>query len=81
MLKEVYDLLSELSHPVVKLIAYSIIAQACVSALASWLLWRLWAFTIQPRLRPEEPKELPYWIPGSSSWLLSKYIHPGTNEK
>lgn len=27
------------------------------------LLWRLWKFTIRPRLHPDEPKELPYWIP------------------
>ena len=26
-------------------------------------LWRLWRFTIRPYLRPDEPKELPYWIP------------------
>jgi hypothetical protein len=28
------------------------------------LLWRLWRFTILPSYHPEEPKELPYWIPG-----------------
>lgn len=28
-----------------------------------WLLWRLWSFTVLPNFRPEEPKELPYWIP------------------
>ena len=27
------------------------------------LLWRLWAFTIVPLLRPDEPRDLPYWIP------------------
>ena len=27
------------------------------------LLWRLWAFTLHPMLRPSEPQELPYWIP------------------
>ena len=29
----------------------------------SYLLWRLWAFTFKPMLRPNEPKPLPYWIP------------------
>ncbi|KAK9423449.1 putative Cytochrome P450 [Seiridium unicorne] len=27
------------------------------------LVWRLWRFTITPRMKPSEPKELPYWIP------------------
>lgn len=27
------------------------------------LAWRLWCFTIRPYLRPQDPKELPYWIP------------------
>ena len=30
---------------------------------ASLLLWRLWRFTIAPSYRPNEPKQLPYWIP------------------
>ena len=35
-----------------------------VSPLFSALLaWRLWAFTIRPIWYPNEPKELPYWIP------------------
>ncbi|KAL8729917.1 MAG: hypothetical protein Q9181_004832 [Wetmoreana brouardii] len=25
--------------------------------------WRIWRFTISPRLHPEEPPELPYWVP------------------
>ncbi|KAF2276917.1 cytochrome P450 [Westerdykella ornata] len=29
----------------------------------AWLLWRLWRFTIHPRLYPDEPKTYPYWIP------------------
>ena len=24
------------------------------------LLWRLWRFTIEPMMKPTEPKELPY---------------------
>lgn len=30
------------------------------------LAWRLWAFTIRPVWHPNEPKELPYWIPCKS---------------
>lgn len=30
---------------------------------STWLLWRLWSFTVLPNFRPEEPKELPYLIP------------------
>ena len=28
------------------------------------LLWRTWTFTVLPALRPREPKEVPYWVPG-----------------
>lgn len=31
------------------------------------LLWRLWTFTILPKLHPSEPRELPYWIPCEQS--------------
>ncbi|OCK77573.1 cytochrome P450, partial [Lepidopterella palustris CBS 459.81] len=31
--------------------------------IISLLVWRVWAFTVVPILRPNEPKELPYWIP------------------
>ncbi len=31
--------------------------------LTALLSWRLWRFTIRPRLYPLEPKEYPYWIP------------------
>ena len=34
---------------------------------ASWLLWRVWAFTIRPFFHPLEPKELPYLIPSIHS--------------
>lgn len=50
--------------------AWSSISNTCKSIfmatllLATWyMLWRLWRFTIRPHLRPDEPKELPYWIP------------------
>ncbi|KAL8952792.1 MAG: hypothetical protein Q9222_001296 [Ikaeria aurantiellina] len=34
------------------------------SVLALYSCWRVWTFTIQPYLNPDEPKPLPYWIPG-----------------
>lgn len=33
------------------------------SPFALLLCWRLWAFTLRPAIHPDEPKELPYWIP------------------
>ena len=27
------------------------------------LLWRIWTFTILPVLHPDEPKQIPYWVP------------------
>lgn len=36
---------------------------SCVVLL---LTWRIWTFTIIPRLHPYEPKELPYWVPCKS---------------
>lgn len=33
----------------------------------AWLIWRVWAFTILPALRPNEPKQVPYWIPCEQS--------------
>lgn len=27
------------------------------------LIWRFWRFTLSPRMYPNDPKELPYWIP------------------
>lgn len=28
------------------------------------LLWRLWKFSLVAILWPQEPKEIPYWVPG-----------------
>jgi hypothetical protein len=39
------------------------VAHILYTLLASWLAWRIWRFTIQPRLYPHEPKELPYLVP------------------
>ena len=41
-----------------------------VGALAvGLLLWRVWTFTLLPLLRPDDPKEVPYWIPGRCELL------------
>lgn len=40
------------------------IAGVAILAIGVLLLsWRLWTFTILPTLRPDEPREIPYWIP------------------
>ena len=40
-------------------------AAACLLALVSCVLftWRVWSFTVRPWLHPNDPKELPYWVP------------------
>ncbi|KAL4947593.1 putative cytochrome P450 [Aspergillus filifer] len=35
----------------------------CQLGLFSLITWRLWRFTISPALYPEDPREVPYWIP------------------
>lgn len=42
---------------------HSSISIAALLLLAVLLSWRLWRFTITPWLYPNDPKELPYWIP------------------
>ncbi|KAL4932112.1 cytochrome P450 [Aspergillus undulatus] len=39
----------------------------CGCAVLCIMSWRLWRFTIRPFLHPDEPKEVPYWIPYSPS--------------
>ena len=29
----------------------------------SLVLWRLWTFTVRPWMNPDEPREVPYWVP------------------
>ena len=31
--------------------------------LVLFFAWRAWRFTIEPLMKPGEPRELPYWIP------------------
>ena len=40
-----------------------------------WLIWRMWTFSIHPRLHPDEPKKLPYMVPCMPSpHSLSSYF-------
>lgn len=34
-----------------------------ISITSLWVLWRLWTFTIEPKLRPLNPPVLPYALP------------------
>lgn len=42
---------------------YSTTAFSIVCFCFLLLLWRTWRFVILPALHPDDPKELPYWIP------------------
>ncbi|KAI8623583.1 putative cytochrome p450 [Xylariaceae sp. FL1651] len=35
----------------------------CVVIVLAWTAWRCWKFTVYPWLHPDEPKELPYFVP------------------
>ena len=39
-----------------------------------WAFWRIWTFTIVPILRPDEPKDIPYWVPCEPFHDLIYYI-------
>ncbi|ORY10363.1 cytochrome P450 [Clohesyomyces aquaticus] len=52
--------------------------------LSALLLWRIWRFTVLPIVRPNEPRELPYWTPctchtiaffGNSDKLLERGLN------
>ncbi|KAK0634373.1 cytochrome P450 [Bombardia bombarda] len=38
--------------------------------------WRVWMFTVKPWLRPDEPRDLPYWIPflGHTVSFFQNYV-------
>lgn len=38
------------------------------------LSWRLWRFTIEPTMKPTEPKELPYWLPCEQAIYLNVFF-------
>ena len=63
MLLETYRALSEHLDTLLYLLTYSVLTQVLAFTSASFLVWRLWTFTIRPALHPSAPKPLPYWIP------------------
>ena len=48
---------------------YPFLRSALIVVPLFLVLWRLWRFTLLPILRPNDPEELPYWIPGKQ-WHL-----------
>lgn len=36
---------------------------------AAYVAWSIWTFTILPRLYPDRPSVLPYWIPCKSFFI------------
>ncbi|KAL8726311.1 MAG: hypothetical protein Q9166_006789 [cf. Caloplaca sp. 2 TL-2023] len=42
---------------------FQILVFVVATALSTLAIWRLWRFTVSPWLHPEDPRELPYWIP------------------
>lgn len=46
---------------------YSESLQPLIVLLTIWICWRLWKFTLVPRIYPNDPKELPYCFPRESS--------------
>ena len=50
------------NHPLSPKLSVSLLAVAASSLLL--VIWRLWTFTILPKLYPKNPREIPYWIPG-----------------
>lgn len=52
------------------------------TSIFTLVLWRLWRFTITPALYPDDPKELPYWIPSKcrcskSEQAINRFSSPG----
>ena len=44
---------------------------SCLVVGAVLVLWRLWRFSILPLFYPDDPIEIPYWIPGMFLFLMS----------
>lgn len=47
----------------------SLFVATCIF-ISAWISWRLWRFIIAPCLNPDDPRELPYWIPSESGDAL-----------
>ncbi|KAL9095448.1 MAG: hypothetical protein Q9165_002319 [Trypethelium subeluteriae] len=54
------------AHPAIQGLLFTVSGLGFV-----YIVWRLWAFTVKPALHPDEPKELPYWIPDVSELYKS----------
>lgn len=49
-------------------------------ALALCLVgWRVWRFSILPLVAPDDPKELPYWIPMLGEYLSADFERAALN--
>ncbi|KAL8783070.1 MAG: hypothetical protein Q9213_004882 [Squamulea squamosa] len=55
--------LPQLASVLVNAYFFQILVFAVATALSTLVIWRLWRFTISPWLHPQDPRELPYWIP------------------
>ena len=56
------------------LYGYKQMARAIIGCVSVYLLWRFWKFSLTPYFYPDEPKELPYWIPGKSLFRKLKLL-------
>lgn len=68
----VFDTVVSVTSPLLSIILFS--------SLAILLLWRLWAFTVLPALYPDDPKELPYWMPGKLNFNQIKFMIQGADQ-
>ena len=50
------------------------------AVVSMMILWRLWTFTVKPYWKPDEPRELPYWIPCKPLKFESVVSGPNTSE-
>ena len=76
-----YLLLSKLgdaSADVVRFVS-SGLSSAFLVLVGTLLAWRWWSFTVRPSLSPNEPLELPYWIPCKCYEVTRKFNYVLTN--
>jgi hypothetical protein len=46
------------------------VLQIGLITVISLFTWRIWRFTMRPLMVPHEPREVPYWVPCMSSYLI-----------
>jgi hypothetical protein len=47
--------------------------QAAMAVAAAWVSWYIWRFVFSPLLNPDEPRELPYFVPSrfrDQLWIM-----------